>query len=76
VPVAGTPVGVTPELAEAGGAMVTSGFAAGDLADTMASALEARVDLGCRAREIVEREFTLEATWPKWIDLYQQVRRR
>lgn len=76
VPVAGTPVGVAPELAEAGGAVVTGGSNGCDLANIMVSALQAREELGHRAREIVERDYSLEATWHKWMDLYQQVRRK
>jgi glycosyltransferase involved in cell wall biosynthesis len=74
-PIVATPVGVVPELADSGGAIAARGFGVDDLAAAMASALEARTRLGRRACEIVERDFALEATWRRWMKLYQQMRR-
>ena len=73
-PVVGTPVGIAPELADSGGAVAARGFDANDLASAMAAGLDAHTRLGCRAREIVEQGFALEATWRKWTELYQQTR--
>ena len=73
-PVVGTPVGIAPELADSGGAVAARGFDANDLASAMAAGLDAHTRLGCRAREIVEQDFALEATWRKWTELYQQTR--
>ncbi len=74
-PVVGTPVGIVPELANGGAAIAARGFDVDDLASAMAAGLDTRARLSCRAREIVERDFALEATWRKWTELYQQTRR-
>jgi len=71
-PIAATPVGVASELADAGAAIAARGFGADDLAAAMECSLGTGARLGCRAREIVERDFALEATWHKWVELYQQ----
>ncbi len=75
VPVAGTPVGVVPELAEANAGIVARGFRAEDLAAAMAAALETRRELGQQARPVVEQRYTLEATWNGWMELYHYARR-
>lgn len=73
IPVAGTPVGILPELAESGAALRANGFGAADLARAMGCALDAPKRLGERARATVERCFALEETHKQWMDLYQQV---
>lgn len=75
IPLAGTPVGVLPELAEAGGAVVASGFGADDLAEAMGSAMEARDGRGEKARQAVEQCFSLEETLSRWMELYRQIQR-
>ena len=69
--IAGTPVGVLPELAEKGAVVAARGFHADDLAAAIVEALEMREQLGCRAREIAAREFDLETTCSNWTHLYQ-----
>ena len=64
IPVVGTPVGVMPEIAS---------ICADDLAQTIALALENREELGQQARRLVEEQFSLEATWHKWMQLYRQM---
>lgn len=68
--IAGTPVGVLPELAERGGAIAASGFDANAIAEAIRCAMVRRKELGCRAREIVEKEFSVDVTCTHWRDLY------
>ena len=65
IPVVGTPVGVLPELVSIRG---------DDLAQAMSLALANREQLGKQARRLVEVQFSLEATWHKWMQLYRQMR--
>ena len=70
VPVAGTSVGILPELAERSG-----GVSANDLTEAMENALQAREQMGRNGRRAVEENFSMEATWDGWTKLYQQVQR-
>ncbi|MBI4786841.1 MAG: glycosyltransferase [Chloroflexi bacterium] len=63
IPVVGTPVGILREL---------TGGRADDLAQAVTQALENREQLGQQARRTVEQEFSLEATWHKWMELYRR----
>ncbi len=75
IPLAGTPVGILPELAAAGGALRARGFGSADLANVMRRAVDARASLGGKARDTVERCFTVEETYTQWMELYRQVLR-
>ncbi len=74
--IAGTPVGVVPELAERGGAIVADGFDCQALTNAIHRAIEQRKELGCRARAIAEKEFSVEGTCERWGNLYNSVRTR
>ena len=69
--IAGTPVGILPELAAAGGALVADGFQADALAAAIETALLVRDRLGDQARRAVEQNFSMEQTWNGWTKLYQ-----
>ena len=73
VAIAGTPVGILPELAERDAAIMTDGFNADSLAAAIERTLESRDNLGCRAREIAEKKFSLQATHARWMELYNSV---
>lgn len=73
IPIVGTPVGILPELAGAGGAVAASGFKANDLAEAMGRALEMHQTLGENARGAVERCFTLQEIYKRWMELYRQI---
>lgn len=68
--IAGTPVGVLPELAQRGAAIAASGFDAAALADAVQRAIAQRKELRSRAREMVEREFSIDRACIRWRDLY------
>ncbi len=74
IPLAGTPVGILPELAEAGGAVTSHGFGTSDLATAMADAIERRDELRLNARQTVESRFGLEESNRRWMELYQSQR--
>lgn len=74
--IAGTPVGVLPELAQRGAAIAASGFDAVALADAILRAVAQREELGCRARQMVENEFSIEAACNRWRDLYNAAKVR
>ncbi len=55
--IAGTTVGILPELAQRGTVITASGFDADALAGAIRRAVAQRKELGCRVREMGEREF-------------------
>lgn len=75
-PLAGTPVGVLPELAKAGAAAAAVGFRAEDICEAMVRALRAGNRPGNRARDTVKQCFSLEETQNQWTDLYSQILHR
>ncbi len=68
--IAGTSVGVLTELAVHGAAIAAKAFDTPALASAIECAIEARQKPGCRAREIAERDFSIEKTCAGWRDLY------
>jgi glycosyltransferase involved in cell wall biosynthesis len=71
-PVVGTRVGVLPELEPAAGAIASVGDAVG-LADRLSSVLEDRRARGSAARELVEREFSLDGCAERFRGIYRQL---
>lgn len=73
VTTAGTPVGIVPELAESEAAVSAADFEAESLKNAIGHALESRYELGCNARKVVEKDFSLESTRTRWMDLYTRL---
>ncbi|MBI3742407.1 MAG: glycosyltransferase [Chloroflexi bacterium] len=71
--IAGTRVGILPELAEQGGAIVTEKFASEELRAAIKDAQARRAELGTRARAMVEQDYALNVVKEKWIALYAQM---
>lgn len=71
--IAGTPTGILPELAERGAAVAARGFDPAVLANAIDRAIETRTQIGYRAREIAEQEFSLKATHSRWTELYHSL---
>lgn len=76
IAIAGTPVGVLPELAKRGAAIAAGGFSAETLADAIHCAIDQREELGCHAREVIEKEFSISETIARWRDLYNAAKFR
>ncbi|MBI3914978.1 MAG: glycosyltransferase family 4 protein [Chloroflexi bacterium] len=70
---AGTPVGILPELAERGAAIAANGFEVGDLVEAIDGAMGRQAEMAARAREIAATEFSLDAANKKWIRLYESM---
>lgn len=73
IAIAGTPTGILPELAERGAAVTARGYDPAALADAIASAIETRKEIGCRARQVAEQEFSLKAAHARWMGLYHSL---
>jgi glycosyltransferase involved in cell wall biosynthesis len=71
-PVVGTRVGVLPELEPSAGATAAVGDAVG-LADQLAAVLEDAPRKGSAARELVEREFSLDGCVERFRGIYRQL---
>jgi glycosyltransferase involved in cell wall biosynthesis len=71
--IAGTPVGVLPELAKSHRAIAAHGFGAPALAAAIERAIESRQELGCRARAMAEQEFSLPVSQARWMNLYHSL---
>lgn len=70
VAIAGTPVGVLPELVETGAAIASTGFDAQSLASAIDLANQSRCELGLDARKRAETDFSLPSTRSRWMSLY------
>lgn len=73
--IAGTRVGILPELARTDAAVAVSPNGASVLADALKSALETREQVGCRPADLVACEFGLQVVTTRWVELYQTVLR-
>ncbi len=72
--IAGTRVGVLPELAEHGAAKEIERWEIRDWVESIEFAFGQRCSLGKRARAIIKERYALEKTHAQWMALYESIR--
>jgi glycosyltransferase involved in cell wall biosynthesis len=65
-----TPGWVLPEIAEQGGAILSKNANADAMAAAIAQGVKRFSELGCRARQVIEKNYSLDVARSQWLDLY------